>query len=111
MNDNNNRPTWRPFTEYIERWGERRRAEGEGRRRTLQIKHIGISADKTKQANNCRSKRRHEAAIVVTVDVSAHDRPHAIFVFWKTASVGSAATLQQPIDAIAGCNNRQTSAG
>jgi hypothetical protein len=23
-----NRPTWKPFTEYIERWGDRRRAEG-----------------------------------------------------------------------------------
>jgi hypothetical protein len=27
-NPNDNRPTWRPFSEYIERWGERRRAEG-----------------------------------------------------------------------------------
>lgn len=27
MSDDN-RPSWRPFSEYIERWGERRRAEG-----------------------------------------------------------------------------------
>jgi hypothetical protein len=23
-----NRPTWKPFSEYLERWGERKRAEG-----------------------------------------------------------------------------------
>jgi hypothetical protein len=27
-NQNDNRPSWKPFTEYILRWGDRRRAEG-----------------------------------------------------------------------------------
>ena len=28
MTNDSNRPTWRPFTEYILKWGDRRRAEG-----------------------------------------------------------------------------------
>jgi hypothetical protein len=73
---NNNRPGF--YMRYLEKLHQPVVPKPQ-RQMKREKRNTGVTARSgtPKQPNHCRSKRRHDAAIVVTVDVSAHDRPRS----------------------------------